>query len=220
MDLVSTLEQPATDEGRGDAEPSKRERNKAEKRRRILAASRRLFRDQGFEQTTTAEISAAAGIATGTLYLYVNSKEDLLVDVFLDDVNRAWSSALQAVDPTSTVTEQMVSIFCHVADHHLEEPVLSRPYFREMPFATGQVRRAVSEFQAGLYQRLGQLMAEAQARGELAPEADCVVVAGNLFGAWYLLMTHYLGQDRDEELRQRITRSVETALLGLTGPSR
>ena len=45
--------------------PGKRERNKAEKRRRIIEAAGRLFEEKGFEATTTAEISAAADVGTG-----------------------------------------------------------------------------------------------------------------------------------------------------------
>lgn len=216
MDLVSTLEESANDESRAVSEPSKRERNKAEKRRRIVAAARQLFRDKGFEETTTAEISAAAGIATGTLYLYASSKEDLLVDVFLDDVTTAWSDGLEAIDSADALVDQLITVFSHVADHHLAEPVLSRPYFREMPFVSGAVRRSVRKFQAELEGRLALLMTTAQAKGELSSEVDCSVLANNLFAAWYLLMARHLGRDPDGTLHQQIERSVQTALLGLT----
>ena len=46
-------------------------------RERILAAARELFDSQGFDNTTTRDIAAAAGIATGTLFNY-----DILGDEF------------------------------------------------------------------------------------------------------------------------------------------
>ncbi len=57
------------------------------KRERLIAAAVELFAEKGFFYTTTAEVSAHAGVAAGTLYLYFNSKDDLLVatlDTFLD----------------------------------------------------------------------------------------------------------------------------------------
>ena len=81
----------------------RRERNKAEKRRRIVAAGRFLFRSQGFEATTTAAIAAHAGVGAGTFYLYVRSKEDLLVAVFEEDVSRAWADAVRARRPVPLV---------------------------------------------------------------------------------------------------------------------
>ena len=81
----------------------RRERNKAEKRRRIVAAGRFLFRSQGFEATTTAAIAAHAGVGAGTFYLYVRSKEDLLVAVFEEDVSRAWADAFALGRPVPLV---------------------------------------------------------------------------------------------------------------------
>ena len=81
------------------AKLGRREQNKADKRRRIIAAATKLFEVNGFESTTTAAIAEAADIGAGTLYLYVNSKEDLLVAVFREEVGRAWDAAFAAVDP-------------------------------------------------------------------------------------------------------------------------
>ena len=56
----------------------RRESNKLEKRARLREAAELLFRRRGYEQTTTREIADAAGIATGTLFLYAHDKQDLL----------------------------------------------------------------------------------------------------------------------------------------------
>ena len=48
------------------------------KRQRLIDAAVRLFAHKGYFYTTTAEVSARAGVASGTLYLYFNSKDDLL----------------------------------------------------------------------------------------------------------------------------------------------
>jgi AcrR family transcriptional regulator len=54
-----------------------------DKRQAILTAARELFASQGYEETTIAEISRAAGVAVGTVYLYFQNKHDILVDVCL-----------------------------------------------------------------------------------------------------------------------------------------
>ena len=50
-------------------------------RERILAAAGELFETQGFDQTTTRDLSKAAGIATGTLFNYFPSKEAIVVEL-------------------------------------------------------------------------------------------------------------------------------------------
>jgi AcrR family transcriptional regulator len=49
-----------------------------QRRREILEAATRLFRERGFEPTTVQAVAAEAGMAAGTVYLYFPSKEAIL----------------------------------------------------------------------------------------------------------------------------------------------
>ncbi|MCF6094076.1 TetR/AcrR family transcriptional regulator [Microaerobacter geothermalis] len=50
-----------------------------EKRRnQMIRAAVRLFAEKGFHKTTTREIAKAAGFSIGTLYEYIETKEDVL----------------------------------------------------------------------------------------------------------------------------------------------
>jgi AcrR family transcriptional regulator len=49
-----------------------------ERQRDILEAALRLFADKGFNETTVQDIAEAAGMGTGTVYLYFPSKEHVL----------------------------------------------------------------------------------------------------------------------------------------------
>ena len=60
------------------AKPDRNERRKAVTRTRLLAAARRLFAAQGFEQTTIRDIASAADIALGGFYNYFPTKDDVL----------------------------------------------------------------------------------------------------------------------------------------------
>lgn len=53
-----------------------------ETRRRIVAVAYRLFRTQGYSQTTVAEIAAEAGVAVPTIYLTFRSKPGLFGEVY------------------------------------------------------------------------------------------------------------------------------------------
>lgn len=61
---------------------------KAENRMKILKVAASLFKKNGFRQTTTRDIARASAMATGTLFNYFPTKEDLvlaLVGVCLRD---------------------------------------------------------------------------------------------------------------------------------------
>ncbi|QAY65836.1 TetR/AcrR family transcriptional regulator [Paenibacillus protaetiae] len=55
----------------------KREEKKLETKNRILEAAMCLFAEQGFEATTVAQITEAAGVAKGTFFNYFKTKEEV-----------------------------------------------------------------------------------------------------------------------------------------------
>src|SRR5215470_8914323 len=55
-----------------------RERKRERTRRALIDAATDLFERRGYEQTTIADIAAAAAIGTRTFFSYFASKEDLL----------------------------------------------------------------------------------------------------------------------------------------------
>jgi TetR/AcrR family transcriptional regulator len=202
--------------------PSKRERKKAEKERRILAAALDLFREHGFEDTTTAEIARRAGIGAGTLYLYVGSKEDLLVAVFNEDAGHAWETAFNAADPCAPVVEQLIEVFSAVSDHHEADMRLARAYFKQLSFVGEEASEGVRAFMRTFYGRLTALLEQAQESRRLAPEVPARTLAGNLFAIWFLLMQRRSnGSLSPEEMSAELRSGFEVALWAMTpqGPA-
>ena len=216
MNPPETAERPREQADDKPIEPGKRERNKAEKRRRIIESAAQLFRERGFEETTTAEISAAAGVGTGTLYLYIDSKEDLLVDVFLDVVHDLWSEACERAAGSETLADELISIFTHVTRYHLEEPLLSRAIFKEMVFSTGTVRTRARGIYLDLHERLVGIMEKARSEGRLVDGVDIDALADNIYSTWYFMMQRRVARGGDDDLRDDIERSIRTALFALT----
>jgi AcrR family transcriptional regulator len=60
----------------------------SKRRKQIITAASKLFFEKGFDQTTMREISRASGLTMGSLYDYVRSKDDILVLVYKDVVER------------------------------------------------------------------------------------------------------------------------------------
>lgn len=59
-----------------------------DKRDRILAGARRAFARHGFHGTRISDVARAAGVADGTIYLYFDSKNELLAEVFAAAMTR------------------------------------------------------------------------------------------------------------------------------------
>ncbi len=90
-----------------------------EKRESILKSARELFRQYGVEQTTMARIAGKAGIATGTIYLYFDSKAkiiDALCEYYLLDNIKTVAPKFENPD-----IKQAISMGIHAALKHASE---------------------------------------------------------------------------------------------------
>jgi len=100
--------------------------------REILAAARRLMEQQGVDTLTMEEIAQAAGLAKGTLYLYFQSKDDL-IQALLSQVAEAIIADLEAIlakpDSPKEKLRQVVVLLLNYAE---QESPLFPLYLREL----------------------------------------------------------------------------------------
>ena len=92
-------------------------RQKVEEREQaIVKAAREVFGKHGFDKARIAEIAKRAGVAEGTVYLYFENKNALLLAVlgaFYERLTREAADGIQAIDGTAERLE-------FLARHHLE----------------------------------------------------------------------------------------------------
>ena len=198
-------------------EMGKRQRNKLDKQRRIVAAATALFQEKGFEDTTTAEIATAAGIGAGTLYLYVESKEELLVSAFVNVAGEAWTEAFELVDRSASVVDQIMTLLLHVTDYHEADRRLARSFFKELPYVSRSGRAGTGAFTDWFSKRLASLLDDASANGMLNPDVPKATLAFNLYSLWQVLMRR-LVTDRIayDEMVTQLEDAVRVAVWGLT----
>src|SRR5579862_4454081 len=70
------------------AVPGRRQLQKQDRERRILAAARSLFDRNGYAKTSMEDVAERAGLAVGTLYNYFRSKDDLLLAIMRREADR------------------------------------------------------------------------------------------------------------------------------------
>jgi len=82
-----------------------------EKREKFLASALKLFVQKGVQNTSTAEIARDAGTASGTLFLYFKTKQDL-IDALALRVSQEQSGAIRAqLTPSLSAHEAFLVIW-------------------------------------------------------------------------------------------------------------
>ncbi|MFC4562467.1 TetR/AcrR family transcriptional regulator [Nocardiopsis mangrovi] len=104
---------------------SRRERKKRQTRRLIAETAIRMFAEQGYEQTTVAQIASAADVATKTFFNHFPSKEDVLFEDY-----RRYNDVVLAViadrHPDDGMTDLLERVYDAMMDDYLDQGVGSR----------------------------------------------------------------------------------------------
>jgi AcrR family transcriptional regulator len=96
----------------------------AERSEEVYAAALKLFREKGYHATSMQDIAAAVGLYKGSLYHYIDGKEDLLARVFeramaalLADVERI---AADTASRPSTQLRQIIQAHVEAVANNLD----------------------------------------------------------------------------------------------------
>ena len=103
-----------------------------EKKEAILKAARTLFSQQGYKTTSISEITDMAGIATGTFYLYFESKPQLFMDLFLEENLKLKKQLMEKIDLTADPRLVIQQIMMLNMEGMSTNPILREWYNREV----------------------------------------------------------------------------------------
>ncbi len=191
----------------------RRQQAKQDKLERIISAATELFNERGYEATTTSAITDAAGIGAGTLFLYVASKDDLLVHVFRQELDRIWDDAFASVDLKLPLVDRLLALFGHVTEVHERDTLLARAFVKEVMFVSEGERIQVNEFMNGFLDRLAGLLSQAQERGELVADISPRALATNLWALYFHQLQLRFGEYIRHDSLERFVRDALTLQL-------
>jgi len=83
----------------------------AETRGRIIDVARRCFADQGYEATTNRTVANQAGITTGAIYYYFDSKLDIYKAVFDEVQERVYHLFTTAEHEAETFVDKIEAVY-------------------------------------------------------------------------------------------------------------
>ena len=114
--------------------PGRRERNKAEKQRRIGSAAAELFARQGYARTTTQQVATAADVAEGTVFRYAVSKPELLLMVLNEQMRPLLAAGRQRAASAASVAEAILDVLAPFVELADSQPENAGPFLREVLF--------------------------------------------------------------------------------------
>jgi len=174
------------------------------RRRQIIDAAVQLFIEKGFHKTTTRQIARAAGLSIGSLYEYIESKEDVLYlvcDAIHAEIEQGVNEALKRTTQGRNSLSEVIREYFLVC-HRMNDHILL--IYQETQSLPPQWRNKVLENEVRITGIFMEVLAQLMASGELPAlqekyielVAHNITVLGHMwtFRRWYLAR-HYRIED-------------------------
>jgi len=185
------------------------------KRERILRASVDVFAEHGYFNAKVAQIAKAAGVADGTIYLYFDGKEDLLITIFREYTRNYLHSLEQRLANVNRAEERLrVAV-----RHHLE--TLGRD--RSLAVVAQVELRHSLKFMSLFSQQeirdylnvIRKIVEHGQQEGTFRRNVHPQLVAKSVFGVLDEMVTSWILSDKEYDLPAQSEQVADLILTGL-----
>jgi AcrR family transcriptional regulator len=187
-----------------------REKQKADRERRILQAAVTKFRADGYRAVRIEDLAEMAEVSVGTVYNYYQTKGDILMATVTMEVEEVLEAGLAILaDPPEAVDDALLALIFAYYDHSLE--YLSKEMWRsamalaiEAP-GTPNGRRYF-EMDQRLAAQMTDLVAALQYRGKVRLDIDPGLLGTLLFNNLNQMFLEFVKEDDMplEVLRMRV----------------
>jgi AcrR family transcriptional regulator len=158
-------------------------RNMVRPRETILDAATHLFGATGYTGTTMREIANAVGVLPGSLYVHIDSKESLLLDIVEDGIDRF----LRAVKPVASMTGPADERMREAIKAHVrvvgESPERTLVVFHQWRFLTGRNRARVVKKRSQYEGLFSTIQQDGVETGVFSADLDARIAVLTVLGA-------------------------------------
>jgi TetR/AcrR family fatty acid metabolism transcriptional regulator len=148
----------------------------------LVAISRQLLAEVGYERFLPAEVARRCGVSEATVYRYFPTKRELLVRVAEE-----WLDEVLGVEPVvaeyATTYERLRFVVRHAVEVVRKEPVLTRFIFNELRPEPGFRSSAVYQLNRRVTGLVGEVLRHAIAAGDFRDDVTIELLRDMIFGA-------------------------------------
>lgn len=183
-----------------DGRRKRRSRNGEPTADRIVETAAKLFREQGYAQSTTREMSELLGIQKASLYHHIGSKEDLLYSICMGATSGVLEDVREAIAAAPADKRLHEAIKAHIVSAIRDGDLHAVLQF-EWRALSDERREEISDVRRELHGELRQLIEEDRKAGRLRKDIDVKYVSLTLMNllSWALFSFDETDTDSPEE---------------------
>ena len=192
-----------------------RQPSTADKRELILRAATKLFARRGFFHAQVADVAKEAGVAAGTVYLYFENKDDLLISIFEQRMQEAMAEANASLKGVADPVERLHRLARVHLGHLGRDRDMAGVFQVELRQSTKFMERFSSTLLQDYLNAIRDAIAGAQHEGTFRPEASATLAAKMFYGALDEMATNWILSRRRYRLVAQADDVVDLFVQGL-----
>jgi AcrR family transcriptional regulator len=184
---------------------------KAETRRKLIKAAKRLFDKEGFDAVSVDKIVKAANVAKGTFYQYYETKIDILADLTRDEGAEKVKEALKAVVNGASALETLERFIAFQCQWFESNEKVAEALIMDSLQTVGH---DIKEKNRHSRYFMTQLMIHAQKQGAIREDLDPKEIAKAIGGALVISVLAWCKQPVPGALHTSMKQTLDIVLNG------
>src|SRR5215213_2539489 len=187
---------------------------RADKRDAILRAAIDVFAGRGFFNAQVADVARAAGVAAGTVYLYFEGKDDLLVSIFEKTMREAIAEGRACIAPVRDAIEQLRTVARVHLDRLGRDRNLAVVFQVELRQSTKFMERLSSTLLREYLGIIRGIIVDGQKSGAFRKDVNATLAAKLFFGGLDEMATNWILSRRKYALASESDAIVDLFVRG------
>jgi TetR/AcrR family fatty acid metabolism transcriptional regulator len=187
-----------------------------DKPQQIIDAAVRVFARSGYYNSRVSDIAREAGIASGTIYLYFKTKDQILVTLFREKMAQWVANARKRIASEPDAVAKIRRIVQLHFETLEESPALAEVVQVELRQGHKFFRGASAHEVSAYFDLIGSVLEEGVAAGLLRPDLPVKVATKVLFGAMDQVVTSWVLGKRGYSLTDSAAPVAAMFLKGVT----
>ncbi len=192
-------------------------KRKGEKYDAIINAAVKVFAKYGYHGAQVNKIAREAGVADGTIYLYFENKEDILISLFKEKMGKFIKRVAEAIENETDSEQQLLILVRHHFDHLEADKSLAIVTQIELRQANLEIREGISEPLKKYFQVIEHVVKNGQEQGKFISEVDIKTARKMVFGTLDEVATSWVLSKKNYSLTGLIDPIVKLLTTGLKG---
>lgn len=188
-----------------------------EKYQAIIDAAVRVIARQGYHNAQVSKIAKEAKVADGTIYLYFENKDDILISLFNEKMGKFIETCRERIAAAASI-EQKLYVLVHTHLSQLsQDQELAKVTQIELRQSNPHISEGIGSVMKQYFNLIDEVIEEGMAQGVLRPDIEVRITRKMIFGTLDEVTTSWVMKQCKYDLVSYVDPIHSLFLFGMKG---